>query len=166
MAAKTKQADIQAKFFLVLVDESEELHQALYYACMRAKSTGLRVALLYVSAPAEFAHWAGVGELMREEAREMAEDKMRVHGDYVQELTGQPPLMHIREGKMVEEVISLINEEEGIISLVLGADTESDSAGPVISYLSGRGIGQCRVPVVIVPGNLTDEQIDVLCRRS
>ena len=166
MAAKPKKPEIQAKFFLVLVDESEELHQALYYACMRAKSTGLRVALLYVSAAVEFAHWAGVGELMREEAREMAEDKMRVHGDYVQELTGQPPLMHIREGKVVEEVISLINEEEGIISLVLGADTESDSAGPVISYLSGRGIGQCRVPVVIVPGNLSDEQIDVLCRRS
>ena len=166
MAAKPKQPDIQAKFFLVLVDESEELHQALYYACMRAKSTGLRVALLYVFAPAEFAHWAGVGELMREEARELAEDKMRVHADYVQELTGQPPLINIREGKVVEEVISLINEEEGIISLVLGADTESDSAGPVISHLSGRGIGQCRVPVVIVPGNLSDDQIDVLCQRS
>ena len=166
MAANPKQPDIQAKFFLVLVDESEELHQALYYACMRAKSTGLRVALLYVIAPAEFAHWAGVGELMREEARELAEDKMRVHADYVQELTGQPPLINIREGKVVEEVISLINEEDGIISLVLGADTESDSAGPVISHLSGRGIGQCRVPVVIVPGNLSDEQIDVLCQRS
>ena len=114
MAAKPKQPDIQAKFFLVLVDESEELHQALYYACMRAKSTGLRVALLYVIAPAEFAHWAGVGELMREEARELAEDKMRVHADYVQELTGQPPLINIREGKVVEEVISLINEEEGL----------------------------------------------------
>ena len=145
------------------MDETEELHQALYYACMRAKSTGLRVALLYVIAPAEFAHWAGVGELMREEARDVAEDKMRVHADYVQELTGQSPIMHIREGKVVEEeVVSLMNEEDGIISLVLGADTDSDSAGPVISYLAGRGIGQCQAPVVIVPGDLSDEQIDVL----
>ena len=140
MAAKAKKQALDAKFFLVLVDESEELHQALYYACMRAKSTGLRVALLYVIAPAEFAHWAGVGELMREEARDMAEDKMRVHADYVQELTGQSPIMHIREGKVVEEVISLINKEDGIISLVLGADTESDSAGPVISYLAGAAL--------------------------
>ena len=55
-----------------------------------------------------------------------------------------------------------MNEEDSIISLVLGAETESDSAGPVINYLAGRGIGQCRAPVVIVPGNLSDEQIDVL----
>ena len=43
---------------------------------------------------------------MREEARDMAEEKMRVHADYVQDLTGQPPIMYIREGKVVEEVIS------------------------------------------------------------
>ena len=50
MAAKSKKQVVYAKFFLVLVDESEELHQALYYACIRAKSAGLRVALLYVIA--------------------------------------------------------------------------------------------------------------------
>ena len=142
MAAKTKKQSADAKFFLVLVDETEELHQALYYACMRAKSTGLRVALLYVIAPAEFAHWAGVGELMREEARDVAEDKMRVHADYVQELTGQSPIMHIREGKVVEEVVSLMNEEDGIISRTVTAD--SDSAGPVISYLAGRGMASVK----------------------
>ena len=32
MAAKSKNQIVDAKFFLVLVDESEELHQALYYA--------------------------------------------------------------------------------------------------------------------------------------
>ena len=164
MAAKPKQPDIQAKFFLVLVDESEELHQALYYACMRAKSTGLRVALLYVVAPAEFAHWAGVGELMREEARDRAEDSVAMARILYGTETFETSCVIM--GNVVEEVISLINEEEGIISLVLGADTESDSAGPVISHLSGRGIGQCRVPVVIVPGNLSDDQIDVLCQRS
>ena len=162
MAAKSKKQVVDAKFFLVLVDESEGLHQALYYACIRAKSAGLRVALLYVIAPAEFAHWAGVGALMREEARDMAEEKMRVHADYVQDLTGQPPIMYIREGKVVEEVISLMNEEDSIISLVLGAETESDSAGPVTTYRVGCEMGQGRALVVIVLGNLSDEQIEVL----
>ena len=37
MAAKSKKQVLDAKFFLVLVDETEELHQALYYACIRAK---------------------------------------------------------------------------------------------------------------------------------
>ena len=157
-----KMSETNPKFLLVLVDDSEELHQALHYASKRSASTHMRVALLYVVAPAEFAHWAGVGELMRQEARELAEDKMREHAEYVQSVTGNPPLMYIREGKVVDEVISLVKEEDDISVLVLGADTNSDSAGPVISYLAGRGISECRVPVVIVPGNLTDEQIDDL----
>jgi len=152
----------ETNFFLVLVDESDELHQALHFACKRAQSSGNRVALLYVIAPAEFAHWAGVGELMRAEARDMAEQKMRTHAEYVSDLTGQPPLIFIREGATTEEVISLIDEEQNVSQLVLGADTNSDSAGPVIAYLTGKGIARCRVPVVMVPGNLTDEQIDKL----
>ena len=61
----------ETNFFLVLVDESDELHQALHFACKRAQSSGNSVALLYVIAPAEFAHWAGVGELIRAEARDI-----------------------------------------------------------------------------------------------
>ncbi len=48
------------RFFLVVIDDSEELHQALHFACVRARSTEARIALVYVIAPAEFAHWAGV----------------------------------------------------------------------------------------------------------
>ena len=86
---------------------------------------------------------------------------MRSHADYVQNLTTKAPLMHIREGKAVDEVINLINDEKDISLLVLGADTKSDSAGPVVSYLTGRGV-ILRIPIVIVPGNMTDEQIDAI----
>ena len=68
----------------------------------------------------------------------------------------------VREGKAVDEVINLINDEKDISLLVLGADTKSDSAGPVVSYLTGRGVASCRIPIVIVPGNMTDEQIDAI----
>ena len=33
--------------FLVVVDDSEEMHQALQFACGRARSVGGRVALMY-----------------------------------------------------------------------------------------------------------------------
>lgn len=150
------------KFFLVFVDDTDELHQALHFACKRTEKTGMRIALLYVIAPAEFAHWAGVGELMREEAREYAEEKMRVHGEYVQNITGKAPLLFIREGHAVDEIINLINTEKDISLLALGANTNSDSAGPIVSDLTGRGVSKCRIPIVVVPGNLTDAQIDEL----
>ena len=45
-------ASKDTKFLLVLVDDSDELHQALHYACKRAVAADMRIALLYVIAPA------------------------------------------------------------------------------------------------------------------
>ena len=74
--------------FLVVVDDSEEMHHALRFACGRASAVGGKVGLMYCIAPAEFEYWAGVGELMRAEAREEAEANMAIHATYAQELTG------------------------------------------------------------------------------
>ena len=48
--ARTK-AKNKVPVFLVVVDESEEMHQALQFACRRAESVGGRVALMYCIAP-------------------------------------------------------------------------------------------------------------------
>lgn len=156
--AKKKQEPV----FLVVVDDSEEMHQALQFACGRADAIGGKVALLYCIAPSEFEYWAGVGELMRAEARETAEKKMSIHAQYVQDLINRTPILYVREGDMRDELIALINEEQNISLLVLGANTDSDTAGPLITFMMARGASRCRVPITVVPGNLTDEQIDAL----
>ena len=46
--------------------------------------------------------------------------------------------------------------------LVLGAGTNADGPGPLVSLLVGKMAGQMRVPVTVVPGNLSDEQLDQL----
>jgi len=99
---------------------------------------------------------------MRQEAREAAEEKMRIHADYAKGLTGQMPVLFVREGDSRDELLALIDEEPSISLLVLGADTESDTAGPLITFLMARGASRCRVPITVVPGNLTDEQLDAL----
>jgi nucleotide-binding universal stress UspA family protein len=148
--------------FLVVVDDSEEMHQALQFACGRARSVGGRVALMYCIAQADFKVWAGVGELMRTEAREAAEEKMAIHADYVRTLTESIPVLYVREGDIQDELLTLIDEELDISLLVLGADTKSETAGPLITFLMARGASSCRVPITVVPGNLTDEQLDAL----
>ena len=148
--------------FLVVVDDSEEMHQALQFACGRAKAVGGKVALMYCIAPAEFEYWAGVGELMRQEAREAAEEKMTIHAEYAKGLTGEIPVLFVREGDTSDELLVLIDEEPSISLLVLGADTQSETSGPLISFLTSRGASLCRVPITIVPGNLSDEQLDAL----
>ena len=148
--------------FLVVVDDSEEMHQALQFACGRAKAVGGKVALMYCIAPAEFEYWAGVGELMRQEAREAAEEKMTIHAEYAKELTDEIPVLFFREGDTSDELLALIDEEPSISLLVLGADTQSETSGPLISFLTSHGASLCRVPITIVPGNLSDGQLDAL----
>ena len=148
--------------FLVVVDDSEEMHQALQFACGRAKAVGGKVALMYCIAPAEFEYWAGVGELMRQEAREAAEEKMTIHAEYANGLTGEIPVLFVREGDTSDELLALIDEEPSISLLVLGAYTQSETAGPLISFLMSRGPSRCWVPITVVPGNMSDEQLDAL----
>ncbi len=154
-----KKAD-KRRVFLVVVDDSKELHQALYFACKRAISVNGRVALLRCIGQAEFQHWIGVGELMVEEAREEAEQLLRTNSEWVHELTGEYPIVHLREGDPKSEVIDLINSEPEISILVLGANVYDENTGPLINFLTTRGASQCRVPITIVPGHLSDEDID------
>ncbi len=149
--------------FLCVVDQSAEFGPALRYACRRAKNTGGRMALLYVIEPAEFQHWLGVENRMREEARTNAEEMIRVIANVVQQRTGNIPVVYIREGKAQEQLIKLVDEERHISLLVLGAATGTEGPGPLITYLTQKGMsGKLRVPITIVPGNLTDEQIDAI----
>ena len=157
------QNETKNRFFLVVADETEELHQALHFACARAKSIDANIALVYVITPNDFGHWASVDALMREEARERAEEILKTHSDYANSFTGKTPLVYIREGETTDQILQLIEEEEQICQLVLGANTKSDSAGPIVNYITGKGAARCKIPVVIVPGNLTDAQIEALC---
>ncbi len=153
---------VPERTFLCVVDESEELGAALRFACSRAKNSNARVALLYVMQPAEFQHWMAIGDRMREEAREEAEELLQVVSSVVEKRTGYTPKCYIREGKVREEVVDLINEEKHISLLVLGAASGTDGPGPLVSYLVEKMAGQLRVPVTIVPGSLTDEQVDAI----
>ena len=147
------------RVFLVVVDQSEEMRVALHFAARRAMRTGGRVALLYVQEPAEFQHWMAVGDLIREEAREEAESLMQRLSAEVKEWSGNFPVVHMREGDVREELVKLLDEEPSISILVLAASTESGAPGPLISHIVNKGSGSIRVPVTIVPGSLTDEEI-------
>jgi len=148
------------RVFLVVVDETEEMQVALRFACLRARQTGGRVALLYVIEPADFQHWRAVEELMREEARSEGEQLLQRLAAQVNDLVGAIPILYVREGKVADELFKLLDEEPQISILVLGANTGSRGPGPLVSSLTGKMVGKLRVPVTIVPGNLSDEAID------
>jgi nucleotide-binding universal stress UspA family protein len=155
----TAPAGSDERLFLVVVDETEELHAALVFACMRARHTGGRVALLRVIEPVEFQHWGSVARLMRSEAREEAEGLLQRLSEEAYTLSGKIPILHIREGDAAEEVLQLIDEDRSISILVLGADVGPNGPGPLVSQFTSKLIAGLHVPMTIVPGNMSDDEI-------
>ncbi len=152
-----------SRTFLVVVDKSEEMRAALRFACKRARNTDGHVALLHVIEPPEFQHFAIVGQRMADEARQEAEELMQSLAAEVNRCSGHMPILFIRDGQKADQLVQLVKEEPGISILVLAAGPKQDDPGPLVASLSsGKLQSRIRIPVTIVPGTLTDEEIDAL----
>jgi hypothetical protein len=46
--------------------------------------------------------------------------------------------------------------------LVLAAGTGPEGPGPLVSYLTGKAVGRLRIPLTIVPGSLTPDQLEAV----
>ncbi len=68
----------------------------------------------------------------------------------------------MRDGVTAQELVKLVEEDEDISFLVLAAATEGDGPGPLVSSIATKaGLG-LPIPVIIVPGDLKDAEIDAL----
>jgi hypothetical protein len=150
------------RVFLVVVDESVEMPVALYYASRRAMRTGGRVALLRVMPREESHGLASVAALIKEEARQEAEQLLQRLARTVIDVTGAIPVVYLLEGSLRDELLRLINDDPTISILVLAAGTGPEGPGPLVSYLAGKAVGRLRIPLTIVPGSLSREQIDAI----
>lgn len=147
--------------FLVVLDDSRECLNAMRFAAMRASHTGGGVAILSIIPPDEFNHWIGVGDIMREEARERIEAHFEVFAKWMSDKQNVQPELVIREGDPVSEILAQIREDAEIGVLVLGAGTDKKGPGPLVTQLS-RNSGSLPIPITIVPGDLSKEQLEAI----
>jgi hypothetical protein len=145
---------------LCIVDTSAELRAAIRYACRLAKRQGFGVALLYVLEPANFQHWSAVQNLMREEARLEGENIVQKWALIVETLSGITAVPYIREGITQEALLALLEEESSLCHVVLAAADNPENPGVLVSTLIGKMAGTLRVPITVVPGKLSDTEID------
>ncbi|MBA3324749.1 MAG: universal stress protein [Rhodobacteraceae bacterium] len=145
--------------FLIILDDTPEMLNAMRFAAIRASKTGGGVEMLAIISPEEFQHFLGVAEVMRAEAREKIEAHFQVFKDRMERREGVTPTLAIREGDKVEAIIAHIASDPEIGVLVLGAGTDKSGPGPIVAALTGRRMAEIGVPITIVPGSLTKEQI-------
>ncbi|MGB1025597.1 MAG: universal stress protein [Rhodospirillaceae bacterium] len=160
-APRTMASADDDRIFLLVLDGSDEQRAAIRYAAQRAKATGGQVALMLVTQPVEFEHWMFVGNLMREEAREAAEHAMNRYASVVRSITGHMPIFYLREGDPVDELFKLLREEDFSV-LILAAGEGQDGPGPIVQAVTGKQMAKLTLPITIVPGTLSDEEIDAV----
>ncbi len=148
--------------FLVVLDDSTECLNAMRFAALRAAHTGGGVTVLSVIPPDEFNHWIGVGDIMREEARERIEVHFEVFAKWMRDKQKVDPQLVIREGVPADEIIQYVLEDAEVGVLVLGASADKKKGpGPLVTQLS-RSAGTLPVPITIVPGDLSKERLEAI----
>ncbi len=146
--------------FLVVVDDTPECRVALRFAARRAEHTGGTVTALHIIEPPDVQQWRGVEEIMREEALAKAEEVLSGAARIVHEMNGLVPELVVREGKTKDALWSLMAEDRNISILVLASGTGNEGVGPLVSMVAGQGQNLYPIPVTVVPGSLSDAQID------
>ena len=151
--------------FLVIVDESTELNVAIRFAAKRAQSTKGGVILLNVIEQFDPQQWQSIEDIILQEAREKAQEKLQKWSKVINDLTGGVPELMVKEGVTSEKIIETLEEDNAIRFLVLAA-ADADQPGPLVSLLAGQKSGKLPAPIVIIPQGLSDDVIDDLASRS
>ncbi|MFQ6551520.1 universal stress protein [Aestuariibius insulae] len=147
--------------FLVILDDSRECLNAMRFAAMRASKTGGGVAVLSIIPPDEFNHWIGVGEIMREEARERIHAHFEVFAKWMRDRQGVDPELQIREGEVVPQLMGLLKDDPEIGVLVLGAGDDKSGPGPLVTQLT-RQAGSLPIPITVVPGDMSKDRLEAI----
>ncbi len=148
--------------FLVVVDETAECERAIRFAARRTMRTGASLIMLGAVDPPETIEFLGVGDAMRAEAESEAAERLEAAAAKARAAGGVEAEQVLRVGDNAAAIAELIEADQDISFLVLAAGTGSEGPGPLVASIAGKGAGSFHIPVVIVPGDLTDEEIDAL----
>lgn len=148
------------RVYLVVIDESQESHGALRFAARRAVDTGGAVHILALVPRQAFSAFGGVQATIEEEARDKAEVLANSAAGELMAESGLMPQITVRVGDGKGVINEYLKEHPEVAALVLGAAAEGNP-GPLVTHFSACA-GSLSCPLFIVPGGLSDEEIDRL----
>ena len=149
------------RVYLVIIDDTEEALVALRFASRRAAKTDGTVHLLALVPQQDFNAFAGVQATIEEEARARAEALATSAAGNILSESGKMPVISVRQGEGEKVVREYLAEHPEVSALVLGTAKEG-GPGPLVTYFAGTHAGQLPCPVFVIPGSLSQEEIDRL----
>lgn len=96
--------------------------------------------------------------------REEAEALLNRLGEKAADLSGASPVFLVEEAETRDAIRKAVEEDEDIKILVLAAATGGRGPGPLVSAMAkeGAGVGGRRLPITVVPGDLSDDEVEDL----
>ena len=147
---------------LVVVDDTAEGDRAVYYASRWAVRVGGCVVMLRVIDTGDRnQQWLGVADIMRAEAEEIANAALDRASGRANGIAAITPERVIREGDHGEQILDVIDRDVDIAMLVLAASAGAEGPGHIITILA-KTAGTFPIPITVVPGNLSDSDLDAL----
>ena len=147
---------------LVIVDDTAEWDRAVYYASRWAIRVGGGVVMLrIIETEDQNQQWLGVADIMRAEAHDEADAALDRASGRANGIAAITPERVIREGDATEQILDVIDQDVDIVMLVLAANPGPEGPGPLITLMAGA-VGSFPIPITIVPGGLSDVDIDAL----
>jgi nucleotide-binding universal stress UspA family protein len=148
------------RVYLAIIDETEEAKRALRFAARRAADTGGSVHILALVPRQQFNAFGGVQATIEEEARDRAEVLANGAAGELFSESGKMPQISVSVGDGHAVINEYLDAHPEVAALVLGAAPEG-GPGPLVTHFSAHA-GSLRCPLFVVPGGLTEEQIDAL----
>ena len=137
------------KKFLIVIDESEELEKAIYFAANRAIHTEGELSLLYIVDPALNAQWSRIENLIEQEATSEAKKLCRLWAQKIKSRFEIESEVIIKIGDRCEELLKLVEEDKNIRFLVLASRANNEEPGPLIKALTGKKIKYLSIPCLL-----------------
>lgn len=148
--------------YLVCINKEEYSITALKFACEKAKKNNGSLIMLHIIEPINYQSLGTVEEKMRQEKRTEAENLLQELCEMTVEKYHITPVVIFKEGRIEEEIIKVIEEDNTISMLIVGSATESSPKSKILPPLVSEMGKKIFLPMLIVPGNLTDHQIKLL----
>ncbi len=147
---------------LICVSDADESAVAIRYGCLRAQRRKHHITILHVIEPTEFQGLAAITNAIREEREEQADELMMKMEQLAENHGVADTSLMVREDTLIDGILAAIEESPHINLIILAINPASHRAPKLMAALTEELGKSISVPIMMVPGSLTEEQIDLL----
>ncbi len=150
--------NVKKATYLVCVSDTDYSKIALDFANKLAGRKNGKIIALHITEPVNYQSFGAIANKMQEEQTKEAEKLLE---ELTKEIDVEFICMH-KEGFIGEEIIKIVEEHHDIDMLILGSAAESSARSKTLQPIVAQLGVKIMVPVLIIPGNLTQQQMDLL----